>query len=91
MFGFKREEEKVVPESWHDMRESAWNDFIKTCERFDYVRFKNSRAVAFMRSELPELQERPKGQVVDGQTFFLSIEKGTCIMIPFEMVKVRYE
>jgi len=88
MFGlFKRDESQYVSYDWHKMRQREWEQFMKTCEKFDYVKFSNGRATGYMKNELPSIGDKtPKTlQEMIGQA-----NKGRCILIPFEVVTPIY-
>jgi hypothetical protein len=55
MWPFKKNKtSKYVPIEYHQMRLQKWDDFIKTCEKFDYVVFKGHSAVGYMAGESRE-------------------------------------
>jgi len=52
MFGFfKKEVRKSVPLEWHQQRLRKWEGFIKKCEEYDHVVFKDGSATGFKKSK----------------------------------------
>lgn len=51
MFGWKMKQEKYVPMQWHESRESAWKQFIASCEKFERVVIKNGCATGYMSND----------------------------------------
>src|ERR1700753_4072230 len=87
MFRFKAEKEKYVPMDWHKSRELEWEKFIKACEKFDYVQFKDGRATGYMKNDLPHLETKVPQTIGE---MMIQANKGTCLLIPFEAV-IMYE
>lgn len=56
MFGISKKApvEKFVPLDWHNKRNQAWSDFIKTCEMFESVSFKDGCATGYKKGEEPD-------------------------------------
>lgn len=51
MFFKKKESIKSVPLEWHQSGQRRWEDFIKTCEKFDYIKIKDGCAVGYTKGE----------------------------------------
>lgn len=44
---------KSVPLEWHQAREQQWEQFIKTCEKFDYIKIKSGQAIGYVAGKSP--------------------------------------
>lgn len=48
----ENDEKTLIIENYLSLREGQWKDFIKTCEKFDYVQFKNGCATGYMKHQV---------------------------------------
>jgi hypothetical protein len=64
------------------MHEKQWDWFVKTCEKFDYIKIKDGCATGYMANELPEVL--PKINEGDYQEVRRRLFMGgTGILIPY--------
>ncbi len=64
MWPFKKKESETRQEhpavAFFMMHEKNWDWFLRKCEKYDYIKIKDGRAVGYTLANLPELQPEIK-------------------------------